>query len=155
MTTAATLQRLGLASINREQRLYVIPAGKGYVSCLGFDVLHKRTGMIAGWMGRPDLAPPPRKGTLKAWKAYKAAMGAAESRWKATGERCPAELTPQLIGLEGRRVEVVSKSGDYKHRFTVGKSTGWMPCHLEIANSRSTGGGAAYVPEGATVRVVG
>ena len=36
-----------------------------------------------------------------------------------------------------------------------GKSMGWMPIHLEIKRRDSIGGGSAYVPEGATVRVVG
>ena len=52
-------------------------------------------------------------------------------------------LTPMLNGLEGWRVEVVDDEGDKPRRFIVGKSTGWRPCHLEIASRRSTGGGAA------------
>jgi len=51
-------------------------------------------------------------------------------------------LTPQLVGLEGRRVEVVTTYGETR-RFHVGKSTGWIPCHLEIHNARSSGGGSA------------
>lgn len=56
-----------------------------------------------------------------------------------TGKPCPVDLSPQLIGLEGRRVEVETMDGR-KHRFYVGKSTGWIPCHLEIARIDSTGG---------------
>jgi len=51
-------------------------------------------------------------------------------------------LTPQLVGLEGWRVEVETTYGETR-RFIVGKSTGWKPCHLEIHNRRSTGGGSA------------
>lgn len=51
-------------------------------------------------------------------------------------------LTPQLIGLEGWRVEVMTVEGNVR-RFIVGKSTGWRPCHLEIHNRRSHGGGPA------------
>jgi hypothetical protein len=51
-------------------------------------------------------------------------------------------LCPQLKGLEGARVEVVDNDGT-KRRFNVGRSTGWRPCHLEIHNARSIGGGAA------------
>lgn len=51
-------------------------------------------------------------------------------------------MTPQLHGLEGWRVEVVTKYGE-KRRFIVGRSTGWRPIHLEIKTSRSTGGGPA------------
>ncbi len=51
-------------------------------------------------------------------------------------------LSPQLKGLEGYRVEVVT---DYEEtrRFIVGMSTGWRPCHLEISRRNSFGGGAA------------
>lgn len=52
-------------------------------------------------------------------------------------------LTPQLNGLEGWRVEVLDKDG-HKRRFIVGRSTGWRPCHLEIARRTSLGGGAVY-----------
>ena len=52
-------------------------------------------------------------------------------------------LTAQLVGMEGRRVEVIDEAGDTPRRFYVGKSTGWRPCHLEIARINSTGGGPA------------
>lgn len=74
---------------------------------------------------------------------------------------CPVRdesgLTPQLIGLEGMRVEVVDPpDGEFPgltRRFYVGKSTGWRPCHLEIHNRRSTGGGPA-LKEYASVRTL-
>ena len=49
-------------------------------------------------------------------------------------------LSPQLTGWEGWRVEVVDKEGEAPRRFIVGRSTGWRPCHLEIASRRSSGG---------------
>lgn len=51
-------------------------------------------------------------------------------------------LSPQLIGLEGWRVEVLTTYGE-KRRFIVGKSTGWRPCHLELSRRGSTSGGGA------------
>jgi hypothetical protein len=54
-----------------------------------------------------------------------------------------SDLSPQLIGLEGWRVEAVTDYGETR-RFIVGKSTGWKPIHLEVANRRSTGGGGAH-----------
>lgn len=53
-----------------------------------------------------------------------------------------SHLTPQLQGLEGYRVEVIDAHGE-KRRFIVGKSTGWRPCHLEIASARACGGDPA------------
>jgi hypothetical protein len=54
-----------------------------------------------------------------------------------------SHLSPQLIGLEGWRVEAVDIHGD-RRRFIVGKSTGWRPCHLEIKTRRSMGGESAW-----------
>lgn len=51
-------------------------------------------------------------------------------------------LTPQLIGLEGWRVEVVTTYGETR-RFIVSRSSGWVPCHIEIARRDSSGGGGA------------
>lgn len=53
-------------------------------------------------------------------------------------------LSPQLIGLEGWRVEVVrtytTGEPNEKDRFIVGRSTGQQPIHLEIKTRRSHGG---------------
>lgn len=51
-------------------------------------------------------------------------------------------LSPQLSGLEGKRIEVVTTYGETR-RFWVGKSTGWKPIHLEVKTSRSVGGEGA------------
>ncbi|END3175285.1 hypothetical protein ABL052_004504, partial [Salmonella enterica] len=59
----------------------------------------------------------------------------------ASGNKCDAEYTPQLVGLEGRRVEVIDAYGETR-RFIVGRSSGWMPCHIEIARRDSHGGPA-------------
>ncbi len=48
-------------------------------------------------------------------------------------------LTPQLVGLEGWRVEVTTTYGETR-RFIVGRSTGWVPCHIEIPRRDSSGG---------------
>lgn len=54
-----------------------------------------------------------------------------------------SSLTPQLIGLEGCRVEVVDDAGEKPHRFIVGKSSGWKPIHLEMPTSNAHGRGSA------------
>ncbi len=51
-------------------------------------------------------------------------------------------LSHQLVGLEGCRVEVKTTYNETR-RFKVGRSTGWRPCHLELANVRSISGGCA------------
>jgi hypothetical protein len=141
-----------LSSINTEQRLYVLRESYGF-SCLGFDYADSKARAVAGWLGRDDLTPTAEKGTAEHYAQYLAAMAAGSEHNRRTKQRCDADLIPALKGLEGYRVEVTDPDGR-KRRFYVGRSTGWMPCHLEIANRRSFGGGSAYVPDGATVRAL-
>jgi len=55
-----------------------------------------------------------------------------------------SSLSPQFIGREGWRVEVVTTYGEVR-RFIIGKSTGRCPIHLELAQRNSSGGiGAEY-----------
>jgi hypothetical protein len=56
--------------------------------------------------------------------------------------RDESALSPQLVGLEGWRVEVETTWGSTR-RFIVGRSTGWIPIHLEVSRRDSSGGGAA------------
>lgn len=136
-------------SLNAEQRLFVIPCGDGY-SCLGFDVCHEWTALIAAELNRPDLAPiESERGMLPAYARYQRASEAAQQ----SGKRLTCMLTPQLIGLEGKRVEVVDSYGETR-RFQVGKSTGWLPIHLEIARRTSHGGGGVSGAPFKSVRVI-
>ena len=72
--------------------------------------------------------------------------------WERDKLRTDDSLTPQLVGLEGWRVEVVTTYGETR-RFIVGRSTGWKPIHIEIARRDSSGGGAAS-KEYASVRTL-
>ncbi len=121
--------------INKEQRLYVIPCGNGYTS-LGFDVLDKRASAFAKEL---NFEWKERKGTKKAYNHYMLLLTQAEKKFKQTGWKSTTELHPQLIGLENCRIEVIDEDG-LKYRFNVGKSTGYIPCHLQIHNARSLGG---------------
>jgi hypothetical protein len=121
---------------NDEQALYVIPNPSGY-SCLGYDV----------------CLPPEARGTIRGYKAYQTLLQRADSYCQRNKLRCPVELTPELTGLEGKRVEVVDRYGE-RRRFIVGKSTGWLPIHLEIARRNSTGGPAVTGAPFQSVRIV-
>lgn len=75
--------------------------------------------------------------------------GMTQTRWDSM---TPAErdklrdlsgLSPQLVGLEGWRVEVIDVGHTVKRRFIVGRSTGWRPCSLEISRRSACGGGPA------------
>jgi hypothetical protein len=143
-------------SVNAEQELYVIPCGDGY-SCLGFDVLLTRYNAIAEWLRKEGLQqddlPPDARGSMRAYTAYRTILDRADAYCQRNKLRCPAELTPQLIGLEGNRVEVVDRHGE-RRRFQVGKSMGWLPIHLEIARRNSTGGPAVSGAPFQLVRIV-
>lgn len=138
-------------TINKDQGLYVLNHGK-YVSCLGFEYAAKLAKEVSAWCGLP--APKAEPGTAEAFAEYQAAMSAGFQKHKKTGGRCPADLEPRLIGLEGKRVEVTSPDGT-RERFYVSRSTGWLPCHIAVKTRRSLGGCSAYIPEGSSILVVG
>lgn len=126
-------------TINVSQKLFVIPCGEGF-TCFGFDNCFNYTQDIARELARPDLEPKENeRGTLLAYKAYERAVEFAKKEFDRTKKPLTCGLTPQLIGLEGKRVEVKDKYGETR-QFNVGKSTGWIPCHLELEKKRSTGG---------------
>ncbi len=140
---------------NEEQELYVVPCGDGY-TCLGFDYLIHRYNAVAAWLRSEGLAqsnlPPGARGSLRAYTSYRILMDRAAAYCQRNNLRCPADLVPQLIDLEGRRVEVVDRHGD-RRRFRVGRSTGWLPCHLEIAR-RNVGGPSVTGAPFRSVRVL-
>lgn len=116
-------------SLDTENRLYVIKHGDGF-SCLGFDVVFRRSSAIARWLG---MLPPNQDlvGTLEGYAEYERLLQLGHNYHRRTGGRqCLAELHPQLKGLEGKRVKVVKQNGEQRV-FIVGRSTGWMPIHLE------------------------
>ncbi len=151
---------IGGVTINEEQELYVIPSyhnGKvsGY-SCLGFDYLLQCANSVADWLisegQQATRIPAEGRGTPRAYGAYLALMSQGSAYNQRTGRRCNGELEPQLTGLENKRVEVTYDDGRTE-RFWVGKSSGWMPCHLEVKRRDSSGGCAVCGPY-KSVRVV-
>lgn len=154
-----------LHSINTEQGLYVMPCGSGF-SCHGFDVLDRKARSVAEWMERKAAAGDATRaaialrvaisasvpGTAEHFAACAAVMDAGRAFNAQTGERCPAELVPALIGLEGKRVEC-EHYGE-RVRFWVGRSTGWMPAHLMIKTRRNPGGEALSADGVRNVRVI-
>lgn len=133
--------------------LYVIHF-EGGCSTLGFDRVMELGNLLAAELDRWDLTPLPKeRGTMKAYEKYRLLSDLVFRKHQQTGYRSKAELTPQLVGLEGRRVEVVDCYGE-KRRFWVGKSTGWIPCHLEIDTKRSSGGPAVTGAPFRSIRVV-
>lgn len=125
-------------TVNNKQGLYVIPCGKGY-SCLGFDVLLKRLRLLSKELHLP--IGNPIRGSIKAYEQYQKVIDIARQKNEVSGWRSTSELYAPFIGNEGRRVEVEYTDGE-KERFYIGKSTGFIPCHLVIKKINSTGGGS-------------
>lgn len=135
-----------MVTINNEQELYVIPCGKGY-SCLGFDVVIDKINKLMKWLETYNVTyavSDIERGKIETYQLYQRIMATAKETTDAFKVRCNIELCPQLIGLENRRVEV--KERNETRRFWVGKSTGWMPTHLEIKRYTSSGGMAVIGP---------
>lgn len=136
-------------TINENQRLYVIP-GHGGFSCLGFDVAARQARERLEWLRDRSaiqalqIAPNGLAGlgTLDLYSQLAAINSAIHVLHLRTGGYCPTDLTPQLKGHEGERVEVVDEFGE-RRRFVVGKSGGYIPVHLELKSRRSCGGACA------------
>ena len=140
---------------NRKMKLFCIPESGGGYSCLGFDVLETRANALACELAAKGIMvedPKPR-GTLARYAQYRGLCEVAREINIRTGWRSSSELTPQLIGLEGKRVEVTTADGE-KRRFQVGKSTGFIPIHLQIARRNCHSGMAVYGAPFKSVTVV-
>lgn len=134
-----------LIAIKNDTRTYMIKCGDGY-TCLGFDVADAWSHAVLAWLAR-ELQPSglpkvviPEVGTEAHFNVYMRIMAIGDQLHRHTGKRCPALLTPELIGHEGKKAEIVDKYGDHR-KFWIGRSTGWLPVHLEC-NHRAGGGPA-------------
>jgi len=141
---------------NMEQRLFVIPSREGY-TCLGFDVCYRLTEALAKELDMitnlPIDVPTNPEALMGLYYLYKTLCLEVQNRYDKTGFRSMVELHPQLIGLEGKRVEVVDQD-DLRYRFQVGKSSGYIPCHIQLTNRNSTGGGCVDPRPFKSVRIV-
>ena len=126
--------------------VYVLREGGGF-SCLGFKVCEERRIRYRAWLNAKGVAIPPEcchsmNPGIEAYRVYLVLLGLIKSLCDRMRIRCDVDLSPQLIGKEGQRVEVEDMHGE-RRRFRVGKSTGWLPIHLEIRGREKYGDGAA------------
>jgi hypothetical protein len=135
-------------TLNTSERLYVISTSGG-VCCLGFDVCADRIQRYAKALG---IVCGSREAAIGTLDNYNFLMRLQDTM-RASGKRYDCDLTPALVGLEGKRVEVVDCYGETR-RFYVGKSTGFIPVHLEIAKRGSNGGPAVMCTPFRSVRVI-
>ena len=141
-------------TINKELGLFVIPSGSWY-SCLGFEVCKNRANRLA-----EELRAKQWKGSTKnvrhlkrLYRHYENLTEQARQKHLATGWRSKSELIQELIPFEGKRIEATNCWGE-KVRFIVGKSTGFIPCHLEIKRRDSSGGCAVVGSPFTNIRTI-
>lgn len=155
-----------LDKIDHERKLYVFREVGGY-SCRGFEMLDKQARRVASWLvGQPDAQKTGAADAARTWLAeLDRNPPGSEDHFEICANileraqihssvfgRCEADLVPSLIGLEGRRVEATIHGE--RRRFRVGRSTGWLPCHLACHNVRSHGGDAINPDSIQDVRIV-
>ena len=125
-------------TLNPDGTLYIVNKSAYY----GVDHADRNIRAVSAWMNIPTDNIP-EKGTPEHYHYYKMIMNKGAEHAHKNNVKCEHHLkTSQLHGLLGRRVEVVTMYGETR-RFNVGKSTGWMPCYLEVENARTRGGCAA------------
>lgn len=146
-------------TFNEETKLFVIPCGDGF-TCLGLDVCRELAAKLAAELGETlveDYREKRFDSPLALYADYSRLIEMARKKNAETGWRSQSELTPELIGLEGKRVEIVHQwkdGAEVKVRFQVGKSTGFIPCHLAIARRNCHGGPAVCLGKIKSVRVI-
>lgn len=128
-----------LEKINHEQQLYVLKCGT-VLSSYNFENFHKKAVAVADWL--QVKTPVAEHGTVEHFEQCAELMNRGQVYASASRKTCPGNLSPQLIGLEGCRVKVITDDGQ-ERRFWVAKTTGWMPAHLEIPRSNTACGNPA------------
>lgn len=121
-----------LLSINKDQRLYVMPCGGGF-SCLGFDVLYNSLHRYPKVLGVPVKSK--NKGSRRMFTEYHKILEVMRK----SGKRYDCDLFKPFVGHEGERVEVVYSWGETE-RFYIGKTTGFIPVHIGLKRRNSWGG---------------
>jgi len=154
-----------LDSINSEQRLFVLNAGRGF-TCLGFDVVRDRTRQYAGFLGETLIEPLPY-GSVEAFRLYqeiehRLAKNSIAQKLTIYDPNTPKEL---IVVLENARVKKtrirlfygdLTTGRDWNEENNVdgylGRTTGPIHCPILLKSKTSSGGG--IILSGCIVKVV-
>lgn len=146
-----------LEKIDHENRQYVIGAGSGYVSCLGFDVVFRDAKQMAERMQRADLSPREADiGTEDQYNEYRGLCKAfaehpsSKQTWFTPGTDPNVAYILESARSSDQRLRIFlgdTETGrDWMEEFdvigTIGRSTGAMKTPLLLNNKSSSGGGA-------------
>jgi hypothetical protein len=123
-------------TINKEQRLYVIKCVGGFTT-LGFDVVKRKVDALEKEFNVPRTNY--RVGMMPIYKRYLELVDYARVRFEQDKKQTNIDLNPILLPYVGKRISCVNSEG-FKEVFSVGKSTGYIPCLLQLHNNNSSGG---------------
>jgi hypothetical protein len=126
-----------LYKINKEQQSFTVMMKAGGFINYKFDYVDMIVKRLAEEMSVKTKIP--RKGTKNQYGLYRMLIEQVHRKHGNEHYRSSAGLNPKLVGYEGKRIEVVYKWGE-KERFVVGIGIGFIPCHIAIKKSNSTGG---------------
>lgn len=127
----------------------------GSCSCLGFDVVRGRTERLIKELREvfpedkkeiltlTELEAVP-KDSIESYHIYKKLVDFVFFKNAKSGWRSSAELVPGLVKWERQRVEIEYDWGETE-RGIVGKSTGWIPCHILLKKKNSIGGAGIHI----------
>lgn len=136
-----TIERCVL--VNHDEELYVIQHD-GYDSSLGFDVCLERIERIRDELemrGQGTMlgsGAQVARGDIRTYDTYMILLDLLHNEVDLSGEPAVCELSPQLNGLEGHRVVVVSRDGGTRE-FIVGRAGIWLPHHMEVTRTGTRG----------------
>ena len=151
---------LDQVSIDRENRLYSFLLPNGGWSCLGFDVVEKRSQRLADWLRKQGIYVSSIgsgiPGTTNAYTIYEERMEQARQLWIDRNLRCDIDLDIRFSQYHesGERVEILYTDGSVERGY-IGKSTGWMPTYLLLKTKRSISGGSILSPMVQTIYGLG
>lgn len=149
----------GGVQVNNDQRLYVIPAGRGGYSTHGFDVVRKHAQQIAEILRDPTLALTPEQvGTVEGYHKYRRAVQ-AYARSAATSQTYyDPDTQPGVKRVfeallqtgRNKRVRLIQGNpetgvpwlSEWEVVGTIGRSMGPLRVPILLTSSSSSGGGA-------------
>jgi hypothetical protein len=109
--------------------VYAATTPEGGTATLSFDATMDTIDRYSTELLVP--APEVQRGTMEAFAMLEVLRDALVLRHEVTGEQAVSDLSPDLIGLEGRRVTVLDDEDSEPRSFVVGKTDGPLPRHLE------------------------
>ena len=121
-------------TVDTEKRMYDVPYSTlSGSSRLPFEGVERRVNQFTEWLLERNytLPPIPECGTVAYYVYQEELMDIAYVHCQSTGEKFLTWLKPELIGYEGKTIEVVDKLGETQ-RFKLGVIGEWALQHVRI-----------------------